>query len=80
MNHPLPPHPTAEELAEADWFKASQSNTADTCVEVAHLANWTAVRDSKNPGGPVHLYTEHEWACFLDGARNGEFDRRTRQA
>ena len=42
---------------------------------MAHLERWTVVRDSKNPGGPVHCYTPHEWACFLDGARAGEFDR-----
>jgi hypothetical protein len=35
----------------------------------------TVVRDSKNPDGPVHCYTPHEWACFLDGARAQEFDR-----
>jgi hypothetical protein len=75
MNHILPPPPTAKELAEAGWFKATRSNGGNGCVEVAHLNDWTAVRDSKNPAGPVQLYTDHEWACFLDGARNGEFNR-----
>jgi Domain of unknown function (DUF397) len=75
MNDTLPPVPGQEDLANATWFKARRSNGSNGCVEVAHLADWTAVRDSKNPGGPVHLYTEHEWECFLDGARNGEFDR-----
>jgi len=42
---------------------------------VAHLERWTVVRDSKNPDAPVHCYTPHEWVCFLDGARAGEFDR-----
>jgi hypothetical protein len=32
------------------------------------------VRDSKNPDSGVLLYTPHEWDCFLDGARRGEFD------
>ena len=71
----LPPHPDPEELAGAQWFKATASNTSQGCVEVAHLEHWTVVRDSKNPDGPVHCYTPHEWACFLDGARVGEFDR-----
>ena len=75
MNNLIPLPPTVKELADADWFKATRSNGGDGCVEVAHLANWTAVRDSKDPGGPVHLYTPHEWDCFLDGARNREFDR-----
>lgn len=75
MSHPLPPVPGREELDRAAWFKASRSNTANGCVEVAHLADYTAVRDSKNPGGPVQLFTPHEWECFVDGAKRGEFDR-----
>ncbi len=71
----LPPYPDLGELAGASWFKATASNTSQGCVEVAHLERWTVVRDSKNPSGPVHCYTPHEWACFLDGARAGEFDR-----
>jgi hypothetical protein len=51
------------------------SNQVTVPVEVAHLESWTVVRDSKNPDGPVHCYTPLEWACFLDGARAGEFDR-----
>jgi hypothetical protein len=73
--HDLPPRPTPAELAQARWFKAQASNGGQGCVEVAHLQHWIVVRDSKNPGGPVHRYTPREWACFLDGARNGEFDR-----
>ena len=77
MTHPhaLPPYPDPGELAAASWFKATVSNASQGCVEVAHLELWTVVRDSKNPGGPVHCYTPHEWACFLDGVRAGEFDR-----
>ena len=52
-----PADPTPEELADATWFKATASNTSQGCVEVAHLERWTVVRDSKNPGGPVHCYT-----------------------
>jgi hypothetical protein len=75
MNHQLPPQPTHEELASANWRKAAMSQSANGCVEVAHLNDWTAIRDSKNPGGPVQLYTRHEWACFLNGAAKGEFNR-----
>ena len=70
-----PGFPTPEELADATWFKATASNGSQGCVEVAHLERWTVVRDSKDPGGPVHCYTPHEWACFLDDARAGEYDR-----
>jgi len=56
MTHPqgLPPYPAPEELEHATWFKATASNGGTGCVEVAHLASWTVIRDSKNPDGPVH--------------------------
>lgn len=72
---PTPPRPSAAELKGAAWYKASKSNTGTGCVEVAHMSDYTAVRDSKNPDGPVLLYTPHEWECFLDGALNGEMNR-----
>jgi hypothetical protein len=32
------------------------------------------VRDSKNPEGLALRFTAGEWAAWLDGAKNGEFD------
>ena len=57
------------------WRKATASATG-ACVEVAVLTEGSgvAVRDSKDPNGPVLRYTEAEWRAFLHGARNGEFD------
>jgi Domain of unknown function (DUF397) len=75
MNHQLPPAPIHDELAQADWRKATKSQSANGCVEVAQLTSWTGVRDSKNPVGPVLLFTPQEWACFVDGAARGEFNR-----
>ncbi len=67
--------PHASELASARWFKASASESATGCVEIAHLADGrVGVRDSKDRSLPPHVFTAHEWACFLDGVRNGEFD------
>jgi hypothetical protein len=31
-------------------------------------------RVAGDPGGPVLAYDRHEWECFLDGAKGGEFD------
>jgi len=70
-----------------NWQKATASIANSACVEVAREYTnrpMVAVRDSKNPTGPVLLFTRQEWAAFLDGARKGEFDhlagvkRRTR--
>ena len=55
------------------WRTATRSN-AGNCVEVAPLHDGVAVRDSKDPAGPILVYTADEWAAFLDGARKGEFD------
>ena len=32
------------------------------------------VRNSKDPDGPTLHYTPAEFAAWLDGAKNGEFD------
>ncbi|WP_433362327.1 DUF397 domain-containing protein [Streptosporangium sp. CA-115845] len=56
------------------WRKSSLSGSGDNCVEVAALPEGgQAVRDSKNPGGPVLKFTSGEWSAFVSGVRNGEF-------
>lgn len=57
------------------WRKASMSAGNGNCVELAPLADGgVAIRDSKDPNGPVLRFTSAEWAAFLDGAKNLEFD------
>lgn len=41
---------------------------------MAPVGRMVAVRDSKDPNGPVLMYTAAEWRAFLDGAKKGEFD------
>lgn len=57
----------------ARWTKSSFSKEVD-CVEVGQMPEGVAVRDSKDPGGPVLRFTSGEFAAFLDGAKAGEFD------
>ena len=66
------------DLSGAAWRTSKMSQGTAGCVEVADLGDRFAVRDSKNPDGPVLVFTPHEWRCFLDGARKGEFDPGTR--
>jgi hypothetical protein len=64
------------EVHAAQWKKSSRSNGngGNNCVEVALLDDGAAVRDSKNPDGPALLFTTAEWAAFVGGAKDGEFD------
>ncbi len=60
-----------------NWRKSSYSGgTGGNCVEVATLPDGgRAVRDSKHPDGPALHFTATEWAAFLAGAQDGEFDQ-----
>jgi hypothetical protein len=70
--------PTTTNLAGLPpiWKKASRSNGngGNNCVEVALLDDGAAVRHSKDPAGPVLVFTNAEWAAFVDGTKDGEFD------
>jgi hypothetical protein len=61
------------DLSRAKWRKSTWSGN-DGCVEVAFLEGRVAVRDSKDPRGPVLVFPAHEWAEFVGAARTGEFE------
>ena len=65
---------TAPEQAATGWRTSSRSNGQGQCVQVARLDHAVAVRDSKDPTGPVLAFTPTEWAAFIAGAKDGEFD------
>ncbi|MEV0351946.1 DUF397 domain-containing protein [Nonomuraea sp. NPDC050680] len=60
----------------AAWFKATFSDNGGGCVEVALGENVVAVRDSKDPEGPVLYFSGEEWVAFLAGVHAGEFELR----
>jgi hypothetical protein len=76
VSHLIRPGPGGpDSLAGASWRKATASDANSGCVEMAFLADGrVGVRDSKNPGRLTLVFPAHEWACFLDGAKTGEFD------
>lgn len=58
---------------DAAWRKSSRSAGMQNanCVEVAFAGPATAVRDSKNPTGPVIVVPASAWHRFLAGIKHG---------
>ncbi len=78
------PKPTVSELgidlAAQAWHR---SGRGDGAIEVAYArtgnpaadqAAWVLMRVTGDRDQRVLVFDRHEWECFLDGARNGEFD------
>lgn len=64
-------------LAGVNWFKASASSGSGGCLEAAFLDDGrVALRDNEDLENPPFVVTRHVWECFLDGAKDGEFDLR----
>lgn len=63
-----------DRLPPANWRKSTYSNDQGACVEVADLAHGVrAVRDSKDPAGPVLRFGPPQWAAFTTGIHRGYF-------
>jgi hypothetical protein len=55
------------------WRKSSYSGgNGGACIELAYVG---AVRDSKNPTGPVLVFSQTELTEFLATAKSGRFAR-----
>jgi len=56
------------------WYKSSRSAGNGACVEVATLPSGMAVRDSKDPSGPVLTFEAGSWRAFIAAVQVGIFD------
>jgi hypothetical protein len=74
--------PTVESLgidpAGLPW---QRSGSGEGAIEIAFAQTpddqdgaWVLMRVAGDPAGRVLVYDRHEWECFLDGVRKGEFD------
>ena len=64
--------------AELDW---DRSGDGDGSIEVAFpvssrwaRGDWVLMRVAGDPERRILVFDRNEWVCFIDGARNGEFD------
>ncbi|MER7435630.1 DUF397 domain-containing protein [Pseudonocardia alni] len=68
------PHPNgtrAADLGPVTWRRPAGGRN----VEFAVLDDGqVAVRNARDPDGPVLVYTPAEISAFVDGAKKGEFD------
>jgi Domain of unknown function (DUF397) len=71
--------PTVADLGiDADAQTWRRSGDGPGAIEVAfvtaHEGLWVLMRVAGDAAGRVLVYDRHEWECFLDGAKKGEFD------
>ena len=57
----------------AHWFKADRQRRP-RLRRGGVPGGEVGVRDTKDRSKAPHVYTRHEWECFLAGAKRGEFD------
>lgn len=60
-----------DQLRNAAWRKSSYSSGATQCVEAASLGGLTAIRDSKDPEGPVLLLASAQMRALVHLIRTG---------
>ncbi|QFQ97290.1 DUF397 domain-containing protein [Streptomyces phaeolivaceus] len=73
----LDPAWVESQLRDAQWQTSSFSSGGTNCVQIAFLDDGiVALRDSKNPNKPAHLFTDSEYDMFVSGIMHGELRRR----
>jgi hypothetical protein len=56
-----------------NWKKSSYSTAQGNCIEVASVRQGSAVRDSKDPDGPVLRFSANAWHAFVAAVKSGAF-------
>lgn len=62
-----------QNLAQLSWRVARACNSGE-CVRVAAHGDEIVVGSTTHPDGPVISYSRAEWAAFVEGIRQGDFD------
>jgi Domain of unknown function (DUF397) len=64
----------AIEIAFVPARALATAAAAATAAPAAERTEYVLMRVAGDPAGRVLVYDRHEWECFLDGVRGGEFD------
>jgi len=63
------------DLSTAHWHKSSKSSGGgNQCVEVAAVPGSIAIRDSKDPQGPVHVISPEAFRELIASIKRGDLD------
>ena len=63
------------DLSAASWRKSSYSTGGgQNCVEVAVLPGAVAIRDSKDPSGPAHIFSATAFGELVARIQRGDCD------
>jgi Domain of unknown function (DUF397) len=65
--------PKTPVLGDLAW-RVAHNCSGGSCVRVAPSQDTILIGDSKHPHGPVLSYTREEFAAFVRGIREGDFD------
>ena len=58
----------------SEGFKLSTFTHKCCCVAVRVGKKTVDIRDTKNPNGPTISFNKKEWAAFIKGVKNNEFN------
>lgn len=62
-------------MLKDQWFKSSfSSGNTDNCIEAYFDGETVSIRDTKDRDGGTLAFTHKEWAAFVAGVRNNEFE------
>lgn len=60
--------------AAPDAAPGAESEAAPSTAPAWKRGDWVLMRVAADQAERVLVFDRHEWQCFLDGAKNGEFD------
>jgi hypothetical protein len=60
------------DLSQIMWRTSTRTTNGADCVQVGALSNIIAIRDSKNPGGAMLVFSRDEFARFADRLKRTE--------